>query len=367
MLPRDGISRRSFLGFGAGAATLALLGRANAQQQGVPGRDSVVISENGSNPAQLVSGAFEALGGIRSFISPGDTVLLKPNASFSIGPEIGANTNPEIVSAVTSLCLQAGANRVVVADHTLGRLGREVIRINGIGEAVEGCGGEFMTLDSRSDYEAREIVGGNVLKSVDSAKVISDSDVLINLPVMKNHDATGASVGLKNLMGLVYDRMVFHREGLWTTIADLALAVRPDLTIVDAINVMTKNGPRGQPDPGHHYLNRVVAGVDPVAVDVASLNMVSSLGYPDFEISENRNNYIRYADDLGVGDGNPSSVNEKTFLWDSTEGDANCVVQKEGLELPGWAPYTALSGATIALGGAAILYDRRSGDVRKKG
>jgi uncharacterized protein (DUF362 family) len=366
MLTSEELSRRRFLGFGAAAAaSLAFLGRADAQYSGVPGKDSIIISENGETPVQLVAGAFEALGGIRGFISPGDVVLVKPNASFSSGPDIGANTNPEIVSAVTSLCLETGADRVILADHTVRKPGRIIVESNGLRQAAEECGGEFVVLDRKSDFETVEIEGRS-LKSVDVAKLISQSDVLINLPVLKQHHATGACAGMKNLMGLVYDRGIFHREGLWTTIADLSLAVKPDLTIVDATKVMTKNGPGGEPDPGQEYLNRVVAGVDPVAVDVAALSMVSSLGYPDFEINSNRNAYIRFASDLGVGEGDPSTVEQNTFIFDATEGDAKCIVKQEGLEVPDWAPYAMLSGASIALGGAAILYDRRIRDGAKK-
>lgn len=34
--------------------------------------------------------------------------------------------------------------------------------------------------------------------------------VLINVPVAKSHSATGVSFGMKNLMGLVWDRTYFH-------------------------------------------------------------------------------------------------------------------------------------------------------------
>jgi uncharacterized protein (DUF362 family) len=372
MLPNEELPRRRFLGFGAAAATLAFLGRTEAQYSGVPGKDSIIISENGATPIQLVAGAFDALGGIRGFVSPGDIVLVKPNASFNTGPDIGANTSPAIVSAVTSLCIEAGADRVIMTDHTIRKPGRFTVISNGLREATEGCGGEFVVLEGKSDFETVKIDGGNVLESVDVAKLVSKSDVLINLPVLKHHYATGACAGLKNLMGLVYDRGIFHDEDLWVTIADLSLAIRPDLTIVDATRVMTKNGPGGEPDPSPEYLNRVVAGVDPVAVDVAALSMVSSLGYPDFEIREDvpegngKNTYIGYASDLGIGEGDPEAVAQETYILDATEGDAKCIMKRKGIEFPDWAPYAMLSGASIALGGAALLYDRRTRFGAKK-
>lgn len=349
------MSRRVFLQAAAAAPCLALLSGRHTSGLSSSDKGSVIVAKNGT-PAELVAGALEPLGGMGGFVSEGDRVLVKPNASFGVAPNTGANTAPEVASAVAILALEAGASRVVLTDHPISKPGSITVQMNGLKQAAEGCGGEFQVLQSSSDFESLGVAGGEVLRTVDAAKIYRESDVLINLPVLKQHDATGASVGLKNLMGLVYDRALFHREGLDTCIAELSLAIRPDLTIVDATRVLVTNGPRG---PGQVIeMGRVVAGVDPVAVDVASLGLASDLGYQDFSIGT-RNAYITVADRLAVGDGNPSSVEAKTLEVDVQGTSGPRVVDGARDAMPDWVPYVSLSAASIALGLGATILDRR--------
>ncbi len=100
MQPGGGVSRRRFLGLGITAATMGLLTRGVTFGRDVPGRDTIVVATEGS-PGELVAGAVHALGGIDSFVNPGDIVLVKPNASFHLSVDSGANTHPEV--AVPSL------------------------------------------------------------------------------------------------------------------------------------------------------------------------------------------------------------------------------------------------------------------------
>lgn len=118
------------------------------------------------------------------------------------------------------------------------------------------------------------------------------------------------------------------------------------------------NGPRG---PGETQdLGRIVAGVDPVGVDVACIGLGSSLGYSGFDL-DRHNEYISIAQDLGIGDGNQASVAAKTFDWDSSQQDWKCIATEDNGGLPEWTPYASLSLASIALGLAATTFDRRRG------
>lgn len=334
---------------------MALLNERTTGAQSTPEPDSVVVARNGT-PSELASGAVRSLGGMDSFVGAGDVVLIKPNASFSVPPGTGANTSPEIASTVARLALEAGASKVILTDHRINKPGPLTVQINGLREAAEGCGGEFLVLQQESDFETVDLNQARTLTKVEVAKAYLESDVLINLPVLKHHDATGSSVGLKGLMGLVYDRTVFHREGLDATIADLSLGIRPNLTIVDATKTLMTNGPRG---PGEVIeMGKVVAGVDPVAVDVASMALAYSLGYQDFGIDD-RNAYVKIAGELGVGDSDPSSVLARTFEVDVKEQIGPCPPSTRKGAIPAWTPYASLSVASVALGLAAMVYDRR--------
>jgi uncharacterized protein (DUF362 family) len=53
---------------------------------------------------RAVQQAFEALGGMKAFVKPGERVLLKVNAAFASPPALGATSHPDLVAAVVSAC-----------------------------------------------------------------------------------------------------------------------------------------------------------------------------------------------------------------------------------------------------------------------
>jgi uncharacterized protein (DUF362 family) len=129
------------------------------------------------------------------------------------------------------------------------------------------------------------------------AKVVRQSDRLINLPTAKSHSASGVSLGLKNLMGLVWDRGLFHQKNLHRAIAELAQVVRPDLTVVDATRALVTGGPGG---PGKTVvLDTVVAGTDPVAVDSYTVGLTQWYGKA---FAGKNVKYIVAASGLGLGE-----------------------------------------------------------------
>lgn len=368
----DKISRRRFIELGMASTFLTFLApKAIGLSRGqiAPSRDSIIVASDGA-PEELVSSALEALGGLNRFIGAGDSVLIKPNASFAYGPVRATNTSPGIASAVASLCFEAGASEVVFADHVLMRPASTTLDLNGLNNAAEDCGAKFVSLEKSSDFELVEVEGSNVLKKVDVAKLYRESDVFINLPVLKHHSSTGSTIGMKNLMGLVYDRSAFHRRGLHECIAELYLAVKPDLTIVDATSALLSNGPRGPGDVVK--LGKIVVGVDPVAVDLVSLSLGSSMGYHGFTLDGSNNRYIDVAAGLGIGDGDPESVAEKTFELNAADSPGGEIIKPgedeiEPVErkIPVWAPYASLSAASVALGILATLYSRRRAKVAR--
>jgi uncharacterized protein (DUF362 family) len=101
--------------------------------------------------------------------------------------------------------------------------------------------------------------------------------VLINLPVAKSHSTTGVSLGMKGLMGLIWEREGFHSQfNINQAIADLATVIRPQLTILDATRALASGGPGGPGDVKKP--NIVIAGTDPVAVDSYGVSVVPWYG-----------------------------------------------------------------------------------------
>jgi uncharacterized protein (DUF362 family) len=119
------------------------------------------------------------------------------------------------------------------------------------------------------------------------------ADVFINLPIAKVHNSTRLTLGIKNLLGIVWDRGAFHRsESLEQAMVDLITHVRPHLTILDAVRILLTNGPKG---PGRTEDRRlVVAGADPVAVDAYGASL--------FGMAPGQIGHIRLAAAAGLGE-----------------------------------------------------------------
>ena len=226
----------------------------------------LLVAEGGS-PARLVEKTLEGLGGIKRFVKPGNKVVLKPNIAWYRTPEQAANTNPDIVAAVVRLCLGAGAKSVTVVEQTRDPW-QACFQASGIQKAVEQAGGRIYAATRKEMYSEVPVPRG---KAIDRESIVSDilqADVFINIPIVKVHDSAVAVGGMKNLMGTVFRPGSYHvnlRGGLQQCIADLSTVVRPNLIIADCYRVLVTGGPKG---PGRvDTPGKVVAGIDPVAVD----------------------------------------------------------------------------------------------------
>lgn len=236
--------------------------------------DLAVIS---GEPAAATKKALEALGGISRFVKKGQRVVLKPNMSFARTPEFSATTHPIVVATVAQACVEAGAQRVLVLDHTLQRA-ELCLERTGIREACKNIAGvHVLALQERKFFGEIKIPQGKVLDRAEVMKDILEGQVLISIPVAKSHSATGVSLGLKGLMGVIWDRESFHSQfNINQAIADLATVIKPQLTILDATRALTSGGPGG---PGEvKKPNLIVAGTDPIAVDAYGVSLVPWYG-----------------------------------------------------------------------------------------
>ncbi len=297
------ITRRRFLASTGRAGLLAGLGaalphrleNAVAGEAVSPAIDLAVVK---GPSARAVEQAVAMLGGIERFVKKGDRVVLKPNMSFPNSPDMATTTSPEVVQKVAGLCQEAGAGQVLVVDHTLRRSELCLAR-SGIKRACEGIPKtHVMALLDQKFYREVPVPNGKVLHKVEIMKKVLDADVFINLPAAKSHSASGVSLGMKNLMGVIYDRRYFHKKvDLNQAIADLSSAIRPSLVILDASRVLTDGGPGG-PGTVESY-QTVVAGVDPVAVDAYTVGLAKWYGK---RFSAEQVKHILYANELGIGE-----------------------------------------------------------------
>ena len=257
-----GMTRRELLVGAAAGLALGLPGLPHSADA-AGGPDLAVIS---GDPAAATRKALETLGGMSRFVQKGQRVVLKPNMSFASGPDRGSNTHPGVVLAVAQMCLEAGAERVMVQDYPL-QTAELCLRRAGVADACKDLKNVYVqTITDRKFFREVKVPQGKVLDKVEIMKEVLDSQVLISIPVAKSHSATGVSMGIKGLMGLIWDRGSFHgKYNMNQALADLATVLRPHLTVLDATRALTTGGPGGPGDIVRP--NLVIAGIDPVAVD----------------------------------------------------------------------------------------------------
>jgi uncharacterized protein (DUF362 family) len=230
---------------------------------------------HGSSPASVAKAAINALGGIKAFVSRGDIVVVKPNIGWDRLPEYAANTNPDVVSAVVSLCYEAGAKQVKVFDHTVGDP-RRCYKQSGIGEAAARAGASVSFIDERKFRDVQ--LPGIALKSWPLYVDALEADKVINIPIAKTHGLSTLTLGMKNLMGVMGGHRGRIHQRIDGALVDLAMTIKPVLVVLDAVRILTANGPQGGNLSDVKRLNIVAAGRDQVAMDAFGATLFGMKG-----------------------------------------------------------------------------------------
>lgn len=291
------MDRRDFLknaitgGLAAGC-TLAFGSPGLLAATGGPAAAYDLVAVRGGEPAAMFDRAMASLGGMGVFVPKGARVLVKPNIGWDVSPDRAANTNPQLVGRIVEHCLQAGAREVTVFDHTCDTWAR-CYRNSGIERAVRDAGGKIVSGDSEGYYQRVAVPGGKRLTEAKVHELLLAADTFINVPVLKHHSSTALTIGMKNMMGVVWDRGYWHRNDLHQCIADFLTFRRPTLTVVDAYNVMMQHGPRGVSAGDLAAMKSLVVSTDPVAADAAAAML---FGAAPADIG-----YIRLAAEMKLG------------------------------------------------------------------
>lgn len=249
-----------------------------------------LVVAHGASPSEIIKAAIGAMGGIKRFISRGDIVVVKPNIGWDRTPEQAANTNPEVVAAVVQLCFEAGARKVKVFDRTVNDPRRCYVQ-SGIAETAKALGAEVSYIDDRKFKDMK--INGNVLKSWPLYTEIFEADKVINIPIAKHHSLAKLTMGMKNWMGVMGGLRKQIHQRLDESLVDLAMTIKPTLVILDAVRILTANGPQGGDLGDVKRLDTVIVGTDQVAVD--------SYGATLFGMKGKDLGYVKIADKSGLG------------------------------------------------------------------
>jgi len=258
-----------------------------------------VIVKNGE-PAQLLQSAINALGGMRRFVTAGSKVVVKPNIGWDRPPELAANTNPQLIAEIVKQCFAAGAQEVKVFDRTCNEA-RRCYRHSGIEQAAKQAGAKVLHV--RGNRFKTINIGGTYIKEWPIYEEYLQADVVINVPVAKQHSLSRVTLGLKNLMGVMGGNRGTIHENFAEKLAEIDSRILPTITIIDAYRILTANGPQGgSPD----YVQRprtLIASDCTVSADFLALEL--------FALKLHEVPYIQMAYDKGLA---KYSIEKLNFL-----------------------------------------------------
>ena len=223
--------------------------------------------------------ALGLVGGLNGIIAKGDTVLIKPNAKNTAAQGLGVNTDLRVIEAVLNLVQEQRPRRTVIAEGAAYPSGNwdtmRAFKTAGITELAQRKNVEVCDLNT-TEPATIEIPAGIALETFTTGKIVLEADVIINVPVIKTHSETLASICLKNLaLGIAqkWEKKVLHRAGLHASIADVYANIKPHFNVVDALVGVEGNGPnvpKGRPKP----LGIILAGGDGLAVDAVGCRIM---------------------------------------------------------------------------------------------
>lgn len=176
------------------------------------------------------------LGGLEDIIKPGYKVIIKPNLVACPTDRLsGGITRWEVCLAIYEAVQAVGGVPVIAessaagadTEITIAKCGYQELRDKGI-----------PVIDLKNKENARctvPIENGVVFDKINTWEMVRDADAIITVPVMKTHDQTEVTLGMKNLKGLLVDtqKKDFHKKGLIEGVVDWNLHLKPVLEIID--------------------------------------------------------------------------------------------------------------------------------------
>jgi uncharacterized protein (DUF362 family)/beta-glucosidase/6-phospho-beta-glucosidase/beta-galactosidase len=240
----------------------------------------------------LVRQALDLIGGMRRFVGPGDTVLIKPNQTIWRVAADGATTDPRVVAALARIAREAGAAVVQVGEcSSCGQVTREIMAITGMEKAAKDSGAIPVYFDEVEQVEV-DVPDGRLIKRIQVPRPLLEADVVIACPKLKTHFLDPVTGALKLWVGAArQDTMhALHRDRVQETVADLLTVTRPDLAVMDAVIAGEGNGPVAVHG---RFVGCILASDDPVALDVVAAELA---GFDGATMT-----FPRAAEERGIG------------------------------------------------------------------
>ena len=257
---------------------------------------SIVSIAKGADIEQMLFELLSPLGGIRSLIKPKSTVVLKPNAGHPAPAETSVNTSPALIAALIKEIRKADPKEIIVAEAAaVGCDTMACLEVSGILKAAQDAGVDRI-IDIKSDKDLITIPirdANSDLKKVKLPRFLLEAEHLVNVPIFKSHCSMVFTCALKNMKGVVQDKVHYqmHQTDLAAALMDLWSVIKADLNIADLIRPAEGFGPHSTIPAEFDCL---IAGKDPVAVDATACRMVG--------LDVDNVAYFKFARDRGIGE-----------------------------------------------------------------
>jgi len=204
----------------------------------------------------------------KQLVHPGQKVGIKVNA---LGGR-GLSSDVQLVSAICQRLQEAGigAGDIVIWDRATDELDHVGFHVSTDTNRVRCFGTDML------GYEQDLVTHGSVGSQL--SKILTrNCDVLINVPVLKDHDGAGITAALKNMYGVVHNPNKYHPNGCNPYVADVNMLPeiwsKTRLHICDAITACYEGGPGFKPEYSWKY-NALIVSQDPVALDYTGWQLI---------------------------------------------------------------------------------------------
>ena len=271
--------------------------------------NSSLITKAINNALEKIVDAKTPMDAWRKLFSDKDVVGIKVNclAGARFSPHVG------VIESIINGLKTAGVKEenIIVFERSSKELDAAGFKVRKKKTGIKCFGTDEL---SRGGYDKQPQIIGSV-GSCFSQIVSSYCTALINVPVLKDHDLAGTSIGMKNFFGVIHNPNKYHDKNCNPYVADLNshpyIKNKLRLIVCDALKSQYNGGPAFKPHWSWDY-NGIIMGVDPVAVDRIGTQVIEKrrkvANLPSLKEAGRGPGYIKTAANLGLGVDDPALI-----------------------------------------------------------
>ncbi len=220
----------------------------------------------------------ELLGGLESYIKPGNRVLIKPNFIAPKPTACPAQTHPALIIELARRLKDMGAHPMVGDSPAWGTVGACARALN-LTEPLARLGVPLKQLN-----RPRPCYIGVHKTKVGISSIALDADAIISLPKFKAHQQLTGTFAVKNMFGCVSGKAkpYWHYargaslEKFSEFLIDIYRFIPPTFSLIDGITAMEGAGPIAG---SSRALGWLISGTDAIACEIVCAQLIDQ--HPD--------------------------------------------------------------------------------------